>query len=173
MKKLMSLVVGGLFVASMAFANHISINPSVGFNSYDELESSASVGVGVQFSQLGVKYVPSEVEVGVGFNYANPQSYLGKDLDVFSFPLTLGYKYQVTPEVTITPFVGIDFIVSNDDEFDTTIGTLIGAKAAYDVNEKWSVELSGGYEVANLQVGEDKLSANGFRGQVAGVYKFS
>lgn len=161
MKKVSLLAVFALLFSVSAMAAEFAVQPTVAVKFADEFDTRVDAGAKVTASAL--PYVNENVVVSTGLSYSELTSNDGaiNDVSLYSIPATVGYKYAVDEKLSVTPFVGADFLLADSDAVDNTVGLIGGAEFAYKVNENWSANLSAGYEFAETEVNGLEQSLNG------------
>ena len=172
MKKVISLALMALFVCSLAIAAEYSVSPTVGVNFADEFQTAVSVGAKVNAEAL--PYLPKEVVVSSGLNYSQltTNDSVVEDVNVYTIPVEVGYKYAIDSKLSVKPYVGLDFILADSDAIDNTVGGHLGTEFSYQIKENLSAELNAGWRFAETDVNGESKSLNGATIGGAVSYKF-
>lgn len=172
MKKVSLLAVFALLFSITAFAAEFAVAPVASVKFADEFDTRVDAGAKVTAS--AVEYLPAEVVVGAGLSYSELTSNdeAINDVSLYSIPVTVGYKVAIDEKLSVTPYVGADFLLADSDAVDNTVGLVGGAEFSYKVNENWSANLSAGYEFAETEVNGVEQSLNGAVLSGGATYKF-
>lgn len=163
-----------LMIASPVMAASVSVSPELGVNFRDEFKTSVSEGFLISASDINLPVVSKNIVVSTGFNYSETETADNKvkDINLYTVPVEIGYKVAIDEKLTVTPFVGADFIFADNDVVDDTIGGRLGSAISYKVNNDWSANLKASWAFASTEVNGKDSSLNGGRLVGGATYSF-
>lgn len=171
MKKTLLTILGlTLFIGSAMAEGDVTeyknytIKPVVNVATFEDADTTAGVGVAGSVEDL----LLVNTKVGAGVNFYD----LGTT-DLYRVPVTVGYDFDVTEDITVTPNVGIVYDILDADlaDAESSVGFTGGADFAYAVNENFDVTAGVAY-VANTVEDAGGANLDGFTFTGGAAYRF-
>ncbi len=155
MKKSIAMFLALLFVSVSAMAANLKVQPVVNVATFDGADTTTGVGLKASASNVLV----DNVVIGTGVNFYD----LGS-ADLYRVPVTVGYAYKVNDSLTVTPNVGAEINVVDDNIVNdkASLGFTAGLDVAFKVTE--NVNLVAGYSRSQDSINGTNLDGNTFSG---------
>jgi hypothetical protein len=169
MKKVLIMILGITLFAGSAMAEgevsskNYTIKPVVNVATFEDADTTTGVGIAGSVEDLVL--VNTKVAGGVNF-------YDLGTADLYRFPVTVGYDFDINDTVTVTPNVGIVTDVVDADKADAeySVGFTGGVDTAFKVNDSLDITVGVAY-VANT-VEDANANLDGFTFTGGAAYRF-